>query len=256
MRRLLKGQGRAPRVMITDKRKFRPSDLVPASFIAERITHIDDETCILLSRAGAIASCPACGRMSTRFEAAIATRSRTCPCREGASGFSCARGGSPVMRCSAAGRYSPSGSAMCYLPTPDEPGVSSISSAIWPSRLGDARAPFCAPFKPTSRSNSAQVVRLCQCHRCSGSLISSESAFAIYCHAMCIHTSSPDPHTLGGRAISASLGRGERRVAGRKLCYPPRVRQRGNAYDRSTRLHLRGMGQPLEALLARGSRTQ
>jgi hypothetical protein len=28
---------------------------------------------------------------------------------------------------SAAGRYSPSGLAMCYLPTPDEPGVSSIS---------------------------------------------------------------------------------------------------------------------------------
>ncbi|WP_244483773.1 transposase family protein [Rhizobium sp. Root482] len=43
---------------------FRPSDLVPAGFIAERITHIDDETCILLSRAGATASCPACGRMS------------------------------------------------------------------------------------------------------------------------------------------------------------------------------------------------
>lgn len=44
--------------------KFRPSDLVPAGFIAERITHIDDETCILLSRAGATAACPACGRMS------------------------------------------------------------------------------------------------------------------------------------------------------------------------------------------------
>jgi hypothetical protein len=43
--------------------KFRPSDLVPAGFIAERITHIDDETCILLSRAGATAACPACGRM-------------------------------------------------------------------------------------------------------------------------------------------------------------------------------------------------
>lgn len=43
------------------------------------------------------------------------------------------------MRCSAAGRYSPGGSAMCYLPTPDEPGVSSISSTIWPSRLEDAR---------------------------------------------------------------------------------------------------------------------
>lgn len=44
--------------------KFRPSDLVPAGFIAERITHLDDETCILLSRAGAAAACPACGRMS------------------------------------------------------------------------------------------------------------------------------------------------------------------------------------------------
>nr|WP_280142202.1 transposase family protein [Rhizobium tibeticum] len=44
--------------------KLRPSDLVPAGFIAERITHIDDETCILLSRAGAPAACPACGRMS------------------------------------------------------------------------------------------------------------------------------------------------------------------------------------------------
>ncbi|MEO9338755.1 transposase family protein [Mesorhizobium sp. SB112] len=44
--------------------KFRPSDLVPAGFIAERITHIGDETCILLSRAGATASCLACGRMS------------------------------------------------------------------------------------------------------------------------------------------------------------------------------------------------
>ncbi|ARO32622.1 ISL3 family insertion sequence transposase protein (plasmid) [Rhizobium sp. NXC14] len=44
--------------------KFRPSDLVPTGFIAERITHIDDETCILLSRAGATAACPACGRMS------------------------------------------------------------------------------------------------------------------------------------------------------------------------------------------------
>lgn len=44
--------------------KFRPSDLVPAGFIAERITHVNDETCILLSRAGATASCPACGRMS------------------------------------------------------------------------------------------------------------------------------------------------------------------------------------------------
>nr|WP_245291539.1 transposase family protein [Neorhizobium galegae] len=44
--------------------RFRPSDLVPAGFIAERITHIDDETCILLSRAGATASCPACGRIS------------------------------------------------------------------------------------------------------------------------------------------------------------------------------------------------
>ncbi|MBD9524718.1 ISL3 family transposase [Ensifer sp. ENS02] len=44
--------------------KFRPSDLVPVGFIAERITHIDDETCILLSRAGATATCPACGRMS------------------------------------------------------------------------------------------------------------------------------------------------------------------------------------------------
>ncbi|MGO7837231.1 ISL3 family transposase [Rhizobium johnstonii] len=44
--------------------KFHPSDLVPAGFIAERITHIDDETCILLTRAGATASCPACGRMS------------------------------------------------------------------------------------------------------------------------------------------------------------------------------------------------
>jgi hypothetical protein len=32
--------------------EFRPSDLVPAGFIAELITHIDDETCILLSRAG------------------------------------------------------------------------------------------------------------------------------------------------------------------------------------------------------------
>ena len=36
--------------------KFRPSDLVPAGFIAERITHLDDETCILLSRAGAATS--------------------------------------------------------------------------------------------------------------------------------------------------------------------------------------------------------
>ncbi|WP_261324232.1 MULTISPECIES: transposase family protein [Rhizobium] len=44
--------------------KFHPSDLVPAGFIAERITHIDDETCILLTRAGATALCPACGRMS------------------------------------------------------------------------------------------------------------------------------------------------------------------------------------------------
>lgn len=44
--------------------KFRPSDLVPAGFIAERITQIDDETCILLSRAGATASCPVCGRIS------------------------------------------------------------------------------------------------------------------------------------------------------------------------------------------------
>lgn len=44
--------------------KFRASDLVPAGFIAESITHIDDETRILLSRAGATASCPACGRMS------------------------------------------------------------------------------------------------------------------------------------------------------------------------------------------------
>lgn len=43
---------------------FRPSDLVPAGFIAERITHIGDETCILLYRAGATASYPACGRMS------------------------------------------------------------------------------------------------------------------------------------------------------------------------------------------------
>jgi hypothetical protein len=44
--------------------KFRPSDLVPAGFIAERITHIDDETCILLSGGGATAPCPACGRIS------------------------------------------------------------------------------------------------------------------------------------------------------------------------------------------------
>ena len=35
--------------------KFRPSDLVPAGFIAERITHIDDDTSNLLSGAGAIA---------------------------------------------------------------------------------------------------------------------------------------------------------------------------------------------------------
>jgi hypothetical protein len=40
--------------------KFRLSDLVPAGFIAERISHIDDETCILLS-SGATASCSACG---------------------------------------------------------------------------------------------------------------------------------------------------------------------------------------------------
>lgn len=45
-------------------KKFRPSDLVPAGFIAQRITQIDDETCILLSRAGASATCPACGRLS------------------------------------------------------------------------------------------------------------------------------------------------------------------------------------------------
>jgi len=44
--------------------KFRPSDLVPAGFIADRITHIDDETCILLSRAAGAAACPACGRTS------------------------------------------------------------------------------------------------------------------------------------------------------------------------------------------------
>ncbi|MGO8063619.1 ISL3 family transposase [Rhizobium johnstonii] len=44
--------------------KFRPSDLVPVGFIAECITHIDDETCILLSRNGATAACPECGRMS------------------------------------------------------------------------------------------------------------------------------------------------------------------------------------------------
>ena len=43
--------------------KFSLSDLVPAGFIAERITHIDDETCIVLSRAGGTASCPGCGRM-------------------------------------------------------------------------------------------------------------------------------------------------------------------------------------------------
>ncbi|WP_199773083.1 hypothetical protein [Ensifer adhaerens] len=31
--------------------KFRPSDLVPVGFIAERITHIDDESCIFLEPA-------------------------------------------------------------------------------------------------------------------------------------------------------------------------------------------------------------
>lgn len=44
--------------------KFLLSDLVPAGFIAERITYIDDETCIFLAGAGATASCPACGRTS------------------------------------------------------------------------------------------------------------------------------------------------------------------------------------------------
>lgn len=85
--------------------KFRPSDLAPAGFIAERITHIDDETCILLSRAGAIVSCPACGRTSQTV------RSRDC--REVAdlslsgrrSGFSSALVGSTGMRCSAASGY-------------------------------------------------------------------------------------------------------------------------------------------------------
>ncbi|MDK1389123.1 transposase family protein [Sinorhizobium sp. 8-89] len=43
---------------------FRTSDLIPAGFIAESITHIHDETSILLSRAHATAACPACGRMS------------------------------------------------------------------------------------------------------------------------------------------------------------------------------------------------
>lgn len=123
--------------------KFRLSDLVPAGFIAERITHIDDETCILLSRADATASCQHADECRERFEAAITARSRTSQYREDASGFSCARGGSPVMRCSAASRYSPSGSAMCYLPTPDEPGVSSISSTIWASRLRTPGGTFC-----------------------------------------------------------------------------------------------------------------
>lgn len=53
--------------------KFRLSDLVPAGFIAERITHIDDETCILLS-SGATASCSACGQMSRTV--------RSCYCRQ------------------------------------------------------------------------------------------------------------------------------------------------------------------------------
>lgn len=86
------------------------------------------------------ASCPACGQMSrTGSKLRLPPGRGPPPVGTALSGFSCARGGSPVTRCSAAGRDSPSGSAMCYLPTPDEPDVSSISSAIWPSRLEDAR---------------------------------------------------------------------------------------------------------------------
>lgn len=47
-----------------DEHQVSPSDLVPAGFVAERITRVGDETCILLSPTSATAACPACGRMS------------------------------------------------------------------------------------------------------------------------------------------------------------------------------------------------
>ncbi|MBP2538519.1 hypothetical protein J2768_000917 [Agrobacterium tumefaciens] len=110
--------------------KFRLSDLVPAGFIAERITHIDDETCIFLSGAGATASCPACGRTSQTAEADIAAKPLISLCQEGESDFSSAHGGLAVTRCSAVSEYSPSSSATDCLLTQDEPDVSSISSTI------------------------------------------------------------------------------------------------------------------------------
>jgi transposase len=63
--------------------KFRLSDLVPAGFIAERITHIDDETCILLS-SGATASCSACGQMSRTVRSCYCRQVADLPCQEGA----------------------------------------------------------------------------------------------------------------------------------------------------------------------------
>lgn len=66
-----------------------------------------------------------------RFEAALAARSRTLPFRGGASGFSCVRGGLPVMRCSAACRYPPRGSAMCYHPYARRTGRLEHLMMIW-----------------------------------------------------------------------------------------------------------------------------
>jgi len=110
--------------------KFRPSNLIPAGFIAERITHVFDETCILLSRSGATALCPACGRMSRtvrsrycRQVADLPLSGRRVQLLVRARKFTCDAGlcGRQIF---------PKRFGECCLAAPDEPGVSSISSTI------------------------------------------------------------------------------------------------------------------------------
>lgn len=119
--------------------KFRASDLVPAGFTAERITHIDDETRIVLSRAVASAACPACGRMSRTVRSRYCRQVADLPSLGNASGCSYRHEDSLAMPCSAADKYSLSGLARSCFPMPDEPDASNISSTIWRLRLAEDR---------------------------------------------------------------------------------------------------------------------